>query len=150
MSYRNNMRIEIMHKLLPAILAISLTSSAAAIAQTTPTTPPTISPTRPSIETPQAMSPTTGPAVSLTDAQAKAWEDKSVYSSDGKKVGEVAKIMLDSSGKVTELQADIGGFLGIGESRVRVMTSQFMLAGDRVNLLVNAEQAKTLPKVTSK
>lgn len=141
-----------MYKLLPSILAVALMTSAAAIAQTTPTTPPAISPDRSApVESPRAMTPTTeSQAASLSDAQAKAWEDKAVYSSDGKKVGEVAKIMRDNSGKITEMQADVGGFLGIGETRVRLMTNQFMLAGDRVNLLVSSEQVKGLPKVDSK
>lgn len=45
------------------------------------------------------------------------------------------------------MQADIGGFLGMGETRVRLTPAQFKLQEDRVTLSVTAEQAKTLPTV---
>ena len=138
-----------MSKLLPTIFAISLMTSAAAVAQPAPATSERTSPAP--METPRETTPMRqSQSASLSDSQAKAWEDKDVYSSDGKKVGDVAKILRDSSGMVTELQADIGGFLGIGETRVRLMPNQFTLAGDRVALSLNAEQVKTLPKVDTK
>lgn len=83
----------------------------------------------------------------LTDEEAKAWVDKVVYSSDDKNLGEVADLKRDAAGHVTELHAGIGGFLGLGETRVRVAPDQFKLSGDRVVLSVNAEQAKSRPKV---
>lgn len=55
--------------------------------------------------------------------------------------------LANGSGKVTEMHADIGGFLGLGETRVRVLPSQFKLMDDRVVLSITAERAKTLPKV---
>ena len=81
----------------------------------------------------------------MTDDEAKNWVNKTVYSSDGKNLGEVAEILRDNSGHVSELHADIGGFLGIGETRVKVMPDQFKLASDRVILNVASDQAKTLP-----
>jgi hypothetical protein len=48
---------------------------------------------------------------------------------------------------VTEMHADIGGFLGLGETRVRLMPAQFKLMTDRVVLSVTADQAKSLPKI---
>lgn len=86
-------------------------------------------------------------SLSLTDAQVKAWVDKAVYSSDDKKVGEVAAFARDGTGKVTELHADIGGFLGMGETRIRLMPTQFKMGADRIILLMTAEQAKTQPTV---
>ena len=41
----------------------------------------------------------------------------------------------------------VGGFLGIGESRVRLMPNQFRLVDDRVIVNMTAEQAKSLPKI---
>lgn len=61
----------------------------------------------------------------LTEAQAKAWIKKAIFSSDGKNVGEVTALKRDASGKVAELEAGIGGFLGMGETQVRVMPAQF-------------------------
>jgi PRC-barrel domain len=125
----------------------------AAIAQTTtPTTPPSTTPSMPSA--PQSMpSTTTAPstadrgATMLNDSEAKNWIDKIVYSSDNKNVGEVAAIQRDGSGKVTEVHADIGGFLGLGETRVRLMPAQFRFDGDRVVLNLTADQAKSLPVI---
>ena len=83
----------------------------------------------------------------LTEEQAKALIDATVLSSDNENLGEVAAIQRDSDGKVTELHADIGGFLGIGETRVRVMPSQFTVVDDKIQLSLTAEQAKALPKI---
>jgi hypothetical protein len=83
----------------------------------------------------------------LTEEQAKSWVDKQVYSSDDKKVGEIAAFARGTDNTVTEMHIDIGGFLGIGETRVKLMPGQFKLVGDRAVLNVTAEQAKDLPKV---
>ena len=128
-----------MQKLIPAIVAASLMGSVAAFAQTTPPTPPA--------SQGQSAVEKTAELITLTDAQAKGWIDKVVYGSDSKKVGEVAAFARDGSGKVTEMHADIGGFLGMGQTRVRVVPSQFKLIDDRAVLSITAEQAKTLPRV---
>jgi hypothetical protein len=83
----------------------------------------------------------------LTADQAKAWVDKQVYSSDDKKIGEVAAFARGNDNTVTEMHIDIGGFLGMGETRVRLMPAQFKLQGERAVLNVTAEQAKSLPTV---
>jgi len=83
----------------------------------------------------------------ITEQEAKAWVGKHVYSSDGKKLGEVAAILRTADNKITELHADIGGFLGMGEHRIRLAPAQFSLHGDRVVLDLTAAQAKELPKV---
>ena len=85
--------------------------------------------------------------VTLTDAQAKNWINKAVYSSDGKNLGEVSEIKRDTNGRVTELHADIGGFLGLGQTRVRVLPTQFHLDGEKVMLTVPSDQAKSLPNI---
>ena len=72
---------------------------------------------------------------------------KAVYSSDGSKIGEVVALQRATDNKVTELHADIGGFLGMGESRVKLMPSDFKLQGDRVLLTITKEQAMASPKV---
>jgi hypothetical protein len=148
----------IMQNLIPAIVAASLMGSVAAFAQTTPPTPPASqgsSAAEKTSENPagdrcvqsQEGCATQPLFITLTDAQAKGWIDKVVYDSDGKKFGEVAAFARDGSGKVTEMHADIGGFLGLGQTRVRVMPSQFKLIDDRAVLSLTAEQAKTLPRV---
>jgi hypothetical protein len=83
----------------------------------------------------------------ITAQEAEAWVGKPVYSSDGKKLGEVATILRTADNKITELRADIGGFLGMGEHRIALPATQFALQNDRVVLGVSAEAAKQLPKV---
>ncbi len=83
----------------------------------------------------------------LTEEQAKTWIDKQVYSSDDKKVGEVAAFARGTDNTVTEMHIDMGGVLGIGETRVKLMPAQFQLVGDRAVLNLTAAQAKDLPKI---
>lgn len=86
-------------------------------------------------------------SIMLTAAQGNAWIDKSVYSSDGQNLGEVVSFQRNGNNRVIGLQADIGGFLGMGETRIAVKSSQFTLEGDRVVLGLTAAQAKDLPKI---
>ena len=137
-----------MQKLILAIVAASLMGSVAALAQTAPPANPGPSAVEKEMAPPASPSVASG-SITLTDEQAKGWIDKVVYDSDGKKFGEVAAFARDGSGKVTEMHADIGGFLGLGQTRVRVMPSQFKLIDDRAVLSITAEQAKALPKVES-
>ena len=123
-------------------LAIALTAAVLATsahAQTSAPPPAEIVP-------PPAAMRTAGPT--MTDAEAKALVDRVVYSSDNKNLGEVAAILRDPTGHVTELHADLGGFLGIGETRVRIMPNQFRIDNDKVVLNVTAEQSKTLPQIS--
>ena len=110
---------------------------------TTPSASPSPADTTIAPSTPSTTTAATAPM--LTDDEAKNWVNKTVYSSDGKNLGEVAEILRDNSGHVSEMHADIGGFLGLGETRVKVMPDQFKLASDRVILNIASDQAKNLP-----
>lgn len=155
-----------MKKFVLTAVAAGLLSSAAAIAQTTaPTAPSTTPPaatkpspmspsmtmppatTSPSTMSPSMTMPSSASKINLTDEQAKTWVDKVIYTADGKNVGEVGAFLRDSSGNVTEMHADIGGLMGIGETRVRLMPEQFKLGTDRVTVSLTEEQVKALPKV---
>jgi hypothetical protein len=141
-----------MKKLIPATAAAALLAATSAFAQTTPpapATPPAKTETTPAAPTAPSARPTTPvqTAPSMTEAEAKGLIDANVVSSDEKNVGEVAAIQRDSSGKVTELHADIGGFLGIGETRVRVMPSQFTVSNKQIRLTLTAEEVSALPKI---
>ena len=132
-----------MNKLLGATALAIVLGATAAVAQTTaPASPPAEK-----MSPPASTTTVTKDGLVLTEAQATAWVKKAVYSSDGKNVGEVTALKRDASGKVSELQAGIGGFIGIGETQVRVMPAQFKLENDRVVLSLTAEQVKTLPKI---
>ncbi len=85
--------------------------------------------------------------ISLTEQEALTWIDKPVFSSDGKQIGKVAAFERDPDNKVTGMHADIGGFLGFGESRVNITPTQFKLQSDRVVLSLTTAEANDLPKV---
>ena len=85
--------------------------------------------------------------MSMTAQETQAWVGKPVYSSDGKKIGSVVAFARGSDDKVSEMHADIGGFLGMGETRVRLMPTQYTMASDRVTINVTSALAKDLPKV---
>ena len=133
-----------MNKLATLTAALTLALPIAVSAQTTAPPPaPSPAPTAPA----ERVMPPAGGSLTLTEDQAKTWLKKRVYSSDGQHLGEVEAIARDANGRVTELHADIGGFLGMGETRVRVMPTQFRLDADRVVLNVSSEQAKALPAI---
>jgi hypothetical protein len=137
-----------MNKVLGATALAILLGATAAVAQaTSPASPPASKPDAAEKMAPPAASTTnvTKDSLVLTEAQASAWVKKAVFSSDGKNVGEVTALKLDASGKATELQAGIGGFLGMGETQVRLTPAQFKLDNDRVVLSLTAEQVKALP-----
>jgi len=70
----------------------------------------------------------------------EAWIGRAVYSNDGKNVGEVAAISGDS------LYVDVGGFLGIGESRVLLDERQLAaVQPDRITLKMTEAEVKSLP-----
>ena len=134
--------------IVPAATSMALFASSAAFAQTT--APSDTPPATPPAATAPSVQPTTPAetAPMLTEDQAKALIGATVVSSDDSNVGDVAAIQRSADGKVTELHADIGGFLGIGQTRVRVMPSEFTVAADnRILLKLTAEQAKELPKI---
>jgi sporulation protein YlmC with PRC-barrel domain len=75
----------------------------------------------------------------------EAWIDRDVYSVDGKHLGEVAAV---AEGQV---YVDIGGFLGIGESRVLIDTSQIeQVKDDGIVLKLTEAEAKGLPAADDK
>lgn len=138
-----------MMKMSTIFAASTLALSSVALAQSpapAPSTQPPAAKTVPAPAAPAADLPR-GTDLTLTEEQAKSWIGKSVYSSDNKELGEVAAFARDSTGKVTEMHADIGGFLGIGETRVRVMPQQMKLESDRIVLNVPSDMAKNLPKL---
>ncbi len=125
---------------LPLLAGAALLFAGMAQAQTTPQPTPQPPPAA-------ATKPDTAKKTTLTEEQAKSWIDKRVFSSDGKELGEVAAFKRGADNAVQEMHIDIGGMLGIGETRVSVTPAQFKLEGDRVVLSLTEAQAKALPKV---
>ncbi|WP_323042255.1 PRC-barrel domain-containing protein [Gemmobacter sp.] len=70
---------------------------------------------------------------------------------EGDNIGEIADIELGADGKATGLIADIGGFLGLGEHRVKLSMEQVSVFknadGDMVAVSdLTEEQLKAMPK----
>lgn len=86
----------------------------------------------------RATSGTTSGSSSFTASE--DWVGRAVYSSDDKKLGEVAKL----SG--SDIYVDIGGFLGIGETRALIKADQIQdVRDDRIVLKLPEAEAKKLP-----
>jgi hypothetical protein len=130
----------------PAVGAALLLGAGAASAQTATSKSAT---DKPAATTTTTTTKADAGKMTLTEAQAKTWVDKPVYSSDNKQIGEVASFKRGADNVVTEMHADIGGMLGMGETRVKLIPDQFKLQDDRVVLNLTQEQAKTLPKAES-
>ena len=129
---------------LAAVIAAALALPASAQTAPAPATPPAATaPTAPSVTT----APKSAGAM-MTSQEALTWVGKPVYSSDDKNLGKVVLLVRGADNAVSELDADIGGFLGLGATHVKIMPAQFKLQGDRVNLTLTAEQAKNLPVLT--
>jgi hypothetical protein len=131
-----------MFRSLTLAAALASTFALAAVAQDKPAAPPEKA-MAPEIST---MAPD-ATAIKLTAIEAKDWVGKPVYSSDDKNLGEVAAFARSSDNTVTEMHIDIGGFLGLGETRVKLTPAQFKLEDDRAVLDIDAAAAKNLPKV---
>lgn len=70
------------------------------------------------------------------------WIGRAVYSVDGKHLGEIAAIASD------QVYADIGGFLGIGETRVLLSDDSInAVTDDRIVLKLTEAEVKALPAV---
>ena len=132
-----------MQKLIALVVTTVIAGTSVAIAQTSPPAAAPVPASPPAINAPSRD-------LVLTEDQVKTWVGKTVYSSDGKNLGEVAAFARDASGRVTEMHADIGGFLGIGETRVRILPTQFAVGTDRITVNMTAEQARTLPAILKK
>jgi len=84
-------------------------------------------------------------APSEQGAQANDLTGLPLYSSDGKKVGEVTAVKMSPDGNA--LQAEVGGFLGIGGRTVEIPAADFKQTGDRVTLALTAEEVGKLPDI---
>jgi len=63
-----------------------------------------------------------------------------VYSSAGQKLGAVTEVGL--SGTQRAVRAEIGGFLGLGSSPVVIPANMFEHKGDRIEVLMTADEVK--------
>ena len=74
-----------------------------------------------------------------------AWIGRAVYSADDKHLGEVSGVAGD------KIYFDVGGFLGIGETRVMVDDDSLAsVKNDRIHLKLTEAEAKSLPPADEK
>ncbi|MCB2117001.1 MAG: PRC-barrel domain-containing protein [Rhodobacteraceae bacterium] len=75
----------------------------------------------------------------------------SAYDANDERIGEVSRLIVDDSGKLTHAIVDVGGFLGIGEKPVELAMSDIDIlretGGDdlRVYIPMTKEQLEALP-----
>ncbi len=77
----------------------------------------------------------------------KQWVGLSVESLDGQTVGKVANVLPATGSVLEEVHADIGGFFGIGETRVKLMPAQLTKQDDKVVVSLTKEEILKLPKI---
>lgn len=118
--------------LIAAASALALISGGA-LAQTTATTPN------------GTMTSTTGASVTAVDHLI----GKTVYGTGDEKLGTVDDVLLDSTGKATQLVISAGGFMGIGDRKVAVDYNDAQWNSAKEELMISgltAEQIKTMPE----
>ena len=67
-----------------------------------------------------------------------------IYSSDKQKVGKVTSVDVDAGGKVTDIKAEINGFLGMSSGTVGMGADEFKQEGDRIVITKTADQVRGL------
>lgn len=60
-----------------------------------------------------------------------------IYGSDGKKIGDVDKVLADSSNSIKAVTADVGGFLGIGAREVVIPIEKLQKGSEKDRLQVS-------------
>lgn len=73
-------------------------------------------------------------------------EGARLYGVNDEDVGEIETLILDDSGKVTHVLADIGGFLGMGERTVKLSFEELQVvrndSGDDIRIYVDSTEEK--------
>jgi sporulation protein YlmC with PRC-barrel domain len=67
-----------------------------------------------------------------------------IYSSDKQKVGKVTSVDVGAGGKVTDIKAEINGFLGMSSGTVGMSADEFKQEGDRIVISKTADQVRGL------
>lgn len=88
-----------------------------------------------------AASPDMGGAVLPAGYSAEDFLDREIVNEQGEEVGEVVDLMVDGNNHITKVVADIGGFLGIGESRVAIDIEDITVEEGSGDLLVMMDQS---------
>lgn len=85
---------------------------------------------------------------SMNNIAVKDLNDYAIYGSDGKKIGEIDRVLADSSNNAKAVAVDVGGFLGMGTHEV-VFSLDKLSKGKEAKRLTTAmtkDQIKALEK----
>jgi sporulation protein YlmC with PRC-barrel domain len=80
--------------------------------------------------------------VQSLNVSAKDLADMDIHASDGKKIGEVNKLLGDSSNQVKAVTIDVGGFLGIGGREVVIPIDKLQKGQDAKKLQTSMTKAE--------
>jgi ribosomal 30S subunit maturation factor RimM len=84
--------------------------------------------------------------VEWTEMTADDLEGARLYGTNDEDVGEIETLIVNDSGKITDVLADIGGFLGMGEHTVRLSFEELQLMrnadGSEVRIYVDSTEEK--------
>ncbi|MCC5987087.1 MAG: PRC-barrel domain-containing protein [Pararhodobacter sp.] len=74
-----------------------------------------------------------------------------IHDPNGEVVGTVANLIIDADGRVAQIVAEIGGFLGLGAREVALERSQFDIEAEteadvRILLAVTLEELEAMPE----
>lgn len=67
------------------------------------------------------------------------------FSSDGKELGQIVKVERAPDGKIQSVQLQVGHLLGLGEKTVTIDGNKIEQLADRVRVMMNSDQIRTLP-----
>lgn len=134
------------HALAATTAALLLTTSWIALAQqTAPTmTDPGRAPSSSALPAERSFAPGTlhevkenDAAVPLLNVNKKDLTGMDIYGSDGKKIGDVDKVLADGSNSIKAVTADVGGFLGIGAREVVIPIEKLSKGSEKNRLQVS-------------
>jgi hypothetical protein len=67
------------------------------------------------------------------------------FSSDGKNLGQVVQVERGPDGKIQSVQIQVGRLLGLGEKTVTIDGAKIEQLADRIRVMMNSDQIRTLP-----
>jgi sporulation protein YlmC with PRC-barrel domain len=89
--------------------------------------------------------------ISALDVNVKKLKGMDIVGSDGKKIGEIDKVLADSSNQPKAVTIDAGGFLGIGGHEVILPLDQLQKSTDKdFKVSMTKEQVEKLEKFEAK
>ncbi len=87
-------------------------------------------------------------ASAFNNVAVKDLNDYSIYGSDGKKIGEIDRVLADSSNNAKAVAVDVGGFLGMGTHEVVFSLDKLSKGKEakHLNTAMTKDQIKALAK----